>query len=355
MASRGAFPGKGLVIFFPLFLLLSSPVLRHTASRSRVYSGQYFLLSSWLSCVRGPHKTNWVSLPSFEGFWAREVPPVRRTQFLKTGGGGCWGYHVNTWMVTPMKAGTYRVGGGKLRVEVDGREYLLSGNYLRIKVLPVPPGTMWTGALSLGVETDPVSGRVDLRVEVEGDPSLVPNPEISLKSGEVLLTGTSERMGTRGKFFGEKKFSYIARERVEGLVFSYRVFDPSSRKLRRVSSPEVSLRPRLLSQGELVSAGGGAGKLPLSLRPGFWAVVAVLFLLSMLLAGLSLVLSRPPSARARLRKVLAGNLPPEDALRELSLLLKGSLREEVDRLRFSPEIEEEEFKALLDKIRERLK
>ncbi len=356
MATKGFFPVKGLVALFPFFLL-STPLLYHTVSKTKVYSGQFLVFTSWLSCVSGPHKTAWASLPNFEGFWAREVSPLRRTQFLKIGKRGCWGYQVKTWMLTPMKPGGYRIGGGKLRVKIGGKDYLLSGNYVSIKVLPLPEKVMWTGPLSLKVETDPVAGRIELRVRVKGDPALVPYPEISLKKGSLTLAGTAERMEAESNFSGEKRFTYMARGRVEGLAFTYRVFDPVSRKVKVISSPEVSLMPRLLSQHELAYSSGGSGRLPLSLHPFFWAMAGVLFFLSVLFLGLSLVKSRTPSLKARIKKVLesAGRDPAEEVLQRLSSLLEGDLREQVDRLRFSPRIDKREFEKLISKVRERFK
>ncbi|GEM_PF-3070553 len=357
MAAKGLFPGKGLVALFPFFLLLSTPLLHHTASKTRVYSGQSLVFTSWLSCVSGPQKTAWLSLPNFEGFWAREIEPESRTRFLKIGRRGCWGYHVKTWIITPMKPGVYRVGGGKLKVNAGGRPYILSGNYLRIKVLPVPEESMWTGSLSLKVETDPVAGRIELRVKVKGDPALVPYPEVSLRKGSVILAGAGERWNPNGDFSGEKIFTYMARGKIEGLVFSYRVFDPTSRRVLVVSSPEISLLPRLLDQGELARSIPGRGRPPLSLHPIFWAVVGMVFLLSMLSLGLSLTRSRPPSLRARVKKVLAkvGKAPPEEVLQELSSLLEGDLKEQVDKLRFSPAMRKREYERLMSRIRERFK
>ncbi len=356
MALKGLLRRKGLVILLPLFHLLSSPVLYNTASSRRVYAGQYIIFSSWLSCVSSPQKAVWLSLPDFEGFWIKEISPPRRTAFLPLVRKGCWGYNLRTWIITPMKPGRMRIGGGRVRVNIKGRDYLLSGNAIRVRVLPVPEGTMWTGPLSLEVKPDPVSGKVELGVKVEGEPALIPSPEISLQKGELTLVATTEtRQVKAGRVFGEKKFLYMAKGRVEGLVFSYRVFSLKRRKLLEVKTPSLSLEPRLFRPEEISPLPPSSSSLPISFRMTFWVVSASLFFLSLIFISLSLLRQRRPSSKSRVKQILARvkELSPEHLLEELSPWLDGELKQQVDHLRFSPKINRREYERLLEKIRER--
>ena len=357
METKGLGRWKGLVALLPFLYLFSSPVLYHTVSRKRVYSGQYIILTSWLACVPSPTSALWLSLPDFEGFWIKEISPIKRTTFLNIGRRGCWGYQLRTWVATPMKPGRFKIGGGKVKVVLKGRKYLLGGNFLKIRVMPVPRETMWTGSLSLETKTDLIRGKIELKVKVEGDPSLVPEPKIEIKKGEVITVGAVEEKEVKaGKLLGTKTFLYMAKGKVEGLVFSYRVFNPKRKKLLEIKTPALSIKPRLFAEEQIKPLPPSSSSLPLIFQPLYWVSASVILLLSVVFLILSLLRAKQPSSRSKIKQILsrAQKLPPRQLLEELSPWLEGELRKETDHLRFSPKIKERDLKKLLQKIKERL-
>ena len=366
MEIKGKISSKGLVILIPIFFLFSRPVLFHTVDRKIVYQGQQVILTSWIACSTRPEMVNWERIPSFDGFWMEEVKPEKRVTFLNIGKRGCWAYSVRAFALFPQRAGILQIGDGKARVFIRGKEYVVKGNILSVRVLALPPGADWFGDVKLSLRTIPEEGKIELIAEVEGNPDLLPVPKIADLKGDLIYVGSSvEKKFEKGSLKGKKKFVYLSKStKISCGGFYFRVFDPKSKKIKIISSPSFSMsRKTKGNPGEIYGFRGGfEDYTPLFSMKVYWIIFGVF---SFLLAGSLVILfkdkmfRKEKSSNKLLEEIsmrLEG-LTKEEFYETISRLIpqESELKRKIDHIRFSPFKDSiEERKEILRKAKEEL-
>jgi len=342
--SKGKITAKGLVILLlPLYLLFAFPVLYNTVDKKIVYQGQQVILTTWVACSQRPERVDWERLPSFNGFWMEEVTPLRRVAFLNTVRKGCWAYSVKAFALFPQHSGVLEIGDGVARIYIKGKKYVSTGNRLKIKILPIPEKVDWVGKLNLSLRITPEEGKLELVAEGYGNLDLLPPPEVLKLKGNLVFVGASvQKVFENKRLSGKKTFIYLTRGKtVSGEGFSYKIFDPETRKIKVVKTPSFKLvRQESQKSYDIFGFRNGFREFsPLFSSRFYWGV----FFFLVLILVVSIIVILKPRLGSSPNPVKEINLLEED----MEYLNKEEFYSRLARL-FS---ENEPFRSKLDHIR----
>lgn len=260
--------------------------VRVVADRDTAYVGEQVVVRFDLCYRYNLRDVGFAEIPTFTGFWAKElfvaqrlaperetlgglpfnVAPLRRVALFPTGAG--------TLVVEPM-AVSCSVPQGRSRGSAfdalslfddpifgRGQAVMVRSEPLAIVVLPVPEvgrPASYTGAVGrfgLRAEAQPLDVKagdpVTLHVEVEGTGNLqaLPDPDVEPAGFKVYdpTVEVEEGQIENGRYGGRKKLEYIlipergGALRIPALSVSY--FDPDERRYRTVTTQPIDVRSR---------------------------------------------------------------------------------------------------------------
>jgi hypothetical protein len=348
--------------------------VRSETQPQRPVVGQQVLYTVYLYTRENIGGISTSGVPTFQGFWARDIPIPQQVpmEMLDIDGRRYARVPLLKKALFPLRPGHYRLEPATIDLLVQhyDRGFFFGPAVVRpeqvrlrtaaqaVDVQPLPPAPPGfggaVGQIALGAELVPRQVRLGeaatLTVRLSGvgnlqgvhEPRLTPPPGLTLLPPQ--QEGTDDLNGTAVRGFRVWRYAVIPDRTGRFTLESPRItyFDPAEGRYQVAAAPELALTalPPSAAAGATPPAGHGTGRTGSSSRP--WApILAWLLILPWGIALVVTLLRRRPASP------LTGSSPEPGAARELEAALRQAETEERPRqlaLRV-----EEAWRALLDR------